>query len=346
MKKELFRYELPPERIAKFPLSDRDASKLFLVSKTQGEHHLSFSDLPDWLRAEDVLVLNDTKVVSARLIGKRKTGAKIEILILQTQEDRALAMVQGRGRVQEGEVLLLEGEEIPCLLEKKTAQRGRWWVRFPGVGDARKILHAGRAPIPPYISKARGKEEAPDFDLERYQTVFASRDGAVAAPTAGLHFTRQLLDRIRARGTELAYLTLHVGAGTFLPVRVEDIEDHRLEPERYSLSEETAKKIATRRQAGGRVIAVGTTVTRVLETVTQEDGSVSWGEGETAKFIFPPYRFRGIDALITNFHLPESSLLMLVSALIGREQCLRLYREAVEKDYRFFSYGDAMFLIP
>lgn len=347
MKLSDFHFELPDSSIAKQPLPRRDDSRLLVVERASGKRqHRRFRDLPEFLRAGDCLALNESRVLPVRFLGRRRSGARIEVLLVQAQGERCRAFVRGKGRVKEGETLELEAERIPCRLIERIGSFGEWWVDFPGGPSPESMRERGRAPLPPYIAWSRGEEPDPQLDRERYQTVFAVTPGSIAAPTAGLHFTPELLARIQERGVKLARLTLHVGPGTFLPVRCENIEEHRLLPERYEISSEAAVTICETRRAGGRVVAVGTTVTRVLESITDESGAPQPGRGETAKFIYPPYSFRAIDGLITNFHLPESTLLMLVSALLGRERCLEIYAEAVRENYRFFSYGDAMLILP
>lgn len=347
MKLSDFHFELPESQIAKTPLPQRDASRLFVVERESGAvQHRHFRDLPEFLRPGDCLVLNESRVMPVRFLGKRATGARIEVLLVTAEKERCRAFVRGKGRVKAGETLELETEKIPCRLLERIGHFGEWWVDFPGGPSPESMLELGRAPLPPYIAWARGEEPDPAFDRERYQTVFATQPGSIAAPTAGLHFTPQTLALIESMGVRIARITLHVGPGTFLPVRVERIEEHRLLPERYEVSTQAARTIREARAAGGRVVAVGTTVTRVLEAIADESGMPQPGSGETGLFLYPPYRFRAIDALVTNFHLPESTLLMLVCALLGTERCLAAYQEAVKEGYRFFSYGDAMLVLP
>lgn len=290
-------------------------------------------------------MLNDTKVLPVRFVGRRRTGARIEVLLVRPEGEMAVAFVRGRGRVKGGETLELEKEKIACRLERRLGRWGEWLVSFPGFPRPGDLFTRGRAPIPPYIAWARKEEAEPAFDLDRYQTVFAERPGSIAAPTAGLHFTARLLQQILDLGVGVVRVTLHVGPGTFLPLREEEVERHHLEPERYEVTEQAAARIRSAREGGGRVVAVGTTVARVLESLLDETGALAAGKGECGLFIHPPYRFRAVDALLTNFHLPESTLLMLVCAFVGREKCLELYRVAVAEKYRFFSYGDAMLIL-
>ncbi|HEU4339816.1 MAG TPA: tRNA preQ1(34) S-adenosylmethionine ribosyltransferase-isomerase QueA [Planctomycetota bacterium] len=318
MKSRDFDYPLPPELIAQVPAPSRDASRMMVVPLSGGPiEHRAFVDLPRFLRPGDLLVLNDTRVVPARLILTRATGGKVEALLLP---GRGEALLDSGGRLKPGEVLRLE-DGSTCTLGNRRGEA--WEVAFQG---GREIVERlGRAPLPPYIKRA------PDAaDLERYQTVYAERAGSIAAPTAGLHFTRELLDRI---GIEIARVTLHVGTGTFKPVRAENIEDHVMEPERYEIPAATLKAI----DKADRVVAVGTTSTRTLEAWARTGKAA----GETNLFIHPPFEFKVVDALLTNFHLPKSTLLMLVCAFAGRERVLAAYAEAVKEKYRFFSYGDA-----
>ncbi|HKS17493.1 MAG TPA: tRNA preQ1(34) S-adenosylmethionine ribosyltransferase-isomerase QueA [Planctomycetota bacterium] len=325
MKSRDFDYLLPAELIAQAPPPARDASRL-MVAPLQGGpiEHRAFADLPRYLRAGDLLVLNDTRVVPARLILTRSTGGKVEALLLRRLDSaRWESLLDSGGRLQPGEVLRLE-DGSPCTLGER--RRDVWEVSFEAGEGA--VDRLGRAPLPPYIKRA------PDAsDLERYQTVYADRPGSIAAPTAGLHFTPALLDRIAAAGVAIAKVTLHVGTGTFKPVRAEEVEDHVMEPERYEIPDATLKAF----DRAERVVAVGTTSTRTLEAWARTGKAA----GETNLFIHPPFEFQVVDALLTNFHLPKSTLLMLVCAFAGRERVMAAYAEAVKERYRFFSYGDA-----
>jgi len=334
-------YDLPQELIAQTPAEKRDASRLLVLKRESGvREHRRFSDLPGYLMPGDVLVINDTRVIPARLIGHRPTGGEVELLLLEPRDGGAwecLAKPAKRLRIGE-EVLLPEGRKAVILAE---GEEGRRIVRFePEDGWRDWLDRAGSMPLPPYIQRP-----AEVGDRDRYQTVFAEHDGAVAAPTAGLHFTDEMLNNLQDKGVRIARLTLHVGIGTFRPVSVENVEQHKMDSERYEVSETAAKTVNEARAAGGRIVAVGTTSTRTLETVTDEHGIVRAGSGATDIFIRPPYRFKAVDALVTNFHLPGSTLIMLVSALAGREQILETYAEAVREKYRFFSYGDAMLIV-
>jgi S-adenosylmethionine:tRNA ribosyltransferase-isomerase len=342
MKIDLFDFELPEELIAQTPLSNRDASRLMVLNKKTGEiRHETFRNIISYLRKGDCLVLNDTRVMPARLYGeKTDTGANIEVLLLkQLEGDRWETLVKPAKRVKIGtEITFGDGRlQAVCL---DTLEHGGRVLEFSYQGIFYEVLEQlGEMPLPPYIKE---KLEDP----ERYQTVYAREVGSAAAPTAGLHFTEQLLDDIRAKGVHIAFITLHVGLGTFRPVSVENIEEHDMHAEFYQMSEETAQLLNEVKQQGGRIIAVGTTSTRTLETVaTRHNGKFVAESGWTDIFIYPGYEFKGIDGLVTNFHLPKSTLIMLVSALAGRENILHAYHVAVKERYRFFSFGDAMLII-
>ncbi|MBX5475717.1 MAG: tRNA preQ1(34) S-adenosylmethionine ribosyltransferase-isomerase QueA [Clostridia bacterium] len=340
MRVEDFDYDLPEDRIAQAPLPDRDAARLMVLRRTTREiEDRRFFELPELLAPGDLLVLNDTRVLPARLVGRRATGGTAELLLLHPEgrdgEWRALA--RPHRRLRAGETLSFERGLRATLIEK--AAEGEVVVRLEAPGGWEAALReAGRVPLPPYIRR-------PLEDPERYQTVYAREEGSAAAPTAGLHFTPRLLEALQARGVETAYLTLHVGLGTFRPVHVERIDQHRMHAEWYRLPPETAAAVARARERGGRVVAVGTTVCRTLETRATDEGLVEPGSGWTDLFIYPGFRFRVVDALVTNFHLPKSTLLMLVSAFAGREFVLSAYRRAVESGYRFYSFGDAMLIL-
>jgi S-adenosylmethionine:tRNA ribosyltransferase-isomerase len=339
-----FAYELPADRVAQAPASRRDGSRLMLLDRSTGATaHRRFSDLPELLRAGDLLVLNDTRVRRARLLGRRPTGGKAEVLLLEPVENRGSdaiwrCLVRSGGRTRTGERIELEGGIEAEVLER---DGDAWRVLLGGAESLEeRIERVGRMPLPPYIRRS-GAAPPPVDDHERYQTVYARHVGAVAAPTAGLHFTPDLMERLEGRGVERAFLTLHVGPGTFVPVRTEDVERHTMHAERFELPRETADAVAAARRRGGRVIAVGTTVVRTLEAAA-EAGRVRSGAGECDLFIYPGYDFRVVDAMITNFHLPCSTLLMLVAAFADRERVLAAYEEAKTRGYRFYSYGDAM----
>jgi S-adenosylmethionine:tRNA ribosyltransferase-isomerase len=340
LKKSDFHYELPQSLIAQAPLPERSASRLLVVPPGEGafqDRHAR--DLPQLLRAGDLLVFNDTRVIPARLFGQKSTGGRVEILIERLLPgNRALAQIgAGKSPRPGGRIAIDGGGEAEVL-----AREGEFYTLRFDIDDALEswLLKAGRLPLPPYIRREPGADDA-----ERYQTVFARNIGAVAAPTAGLHFDDALLDALRARGVTFGHVTLHVGAGTFQPVRVENVREHRMHSEWLNVGAGLVEKIRRTRAAGGRVIAVGTTVVRALESALV-DGELLPYAGETSIFIFPGYRIRSVDAMVTNFHLPESTLLMLVSAFAGKERVLAAYEHAVRERYRFFSYGDAMLLWP
>lgn len=334
-----FNYELPQELIAQVPIEKRDESRLMVLNrKTQTIEHKVFKDILDYLEPGDCLVRNNTKVIPARLYGKKETGANVEFLLLhQIEGDTWEVMVRpGRKLGQGTKVTFGEGLLQATILE--TMDGGSRKVTFEYQGIFNEILdQIGLMPLPPYI-KERLKEK------ERYQTVYAQYDGSAAAPTAGLHFTKDLLEQIQNKGVEIANVTLHVGIGTFRPVKVEKIEDHDMHSEHYYIKQEDADKINKAKLAGKRIIAVGTTSCRVLESIADEKGMVQETEGDTSIFIYPGYQFKCLNALITNFHLPESTLIMLVSALAGKDYIMNAYKEAVKEKYRFFSFGDAMFI--
>lgn len=343
MKVEDFDFHLPEELIAQTPLLDRTASRLMVVNPfTQELEHHQFAHIVDELQAGDCLVLNDTRVLPARLMGtKEDTGANIELLLLkQTNEDEWETLVKPAKRVKIGTVVTF-GEGLLKATCTGMLEHGGRTFKFEYDGIFYEILDKlGEMPLPPYI-----REKLDDQD--RYQTVYAKERGSAAAPTAGLHFTEQLLATIKEKGVEVAFVTLHVGLGTFRPVSVDSIENHDMHSEFYSVSEETANTINRTKSNGGRVISVGTTSTRTLETVARDnDGKIVASQGWTNIFIYPGFEFKAIDGLITNFHLPKSTLVMLVSALAGKETILHAYDEAVKEKYRFFSFGDAMFIRP
>lgn len=334
MRLQDFAYSLPERLIAQSPAERRDASRLLHVRR-DGLEHLQFTSFPDLLRPGDLLVVNDTRVIKARLHGRKDSGGRVEVLVERIEaDDVALCQVRVSKPLKPGRAVTVGRHRVEVIEREGDFYR----LRFPGaVTDI--LDEVGEVPLPPYIERPAG-----GCDLERYQTVYARRSGAVAAPTAGLHFTRAVLAAVQARGVELAQVTLHVGAGTFQPVRVTDVTAHRLHSERYDVPEPAAEAVARCRARGGRVVAVGTTVVRTLESAAGEGGRVDAGAGETSLFITPGFRFRVVDALLTNFHLPESTLLMLVCAFGGHRRVLEAYDAAVSAGYRFFSYGDAMYL--
>lgn len=351
-----FDYDLPERLIAQEPAARRDHSRLLVVERKSREFtDTVFGKLPDFLSSGDLLVLNNTRVFPARLIGRRVRltprgefvlGGRVEVFLVRKIEPLVWEALVRPGR------LLLPGARIEFARGRLAAEviewreAGRRIVRFESAGDFDEIIdRIGRTPLPPYIKR----DEEDRLDAERYQTVFAREKGAVAAPTAGLHFTSELLDQLRSRGIEIAEVTLHVGYGTFQPVRVERVEDHHVEPEAYTISEQAARQIDRALKEGRRIIAVGTTTTRALESaarsLSEGDLLVSPGAATTGLFIYPGFEFKIVGGLITNFHLPRSSLLMLVAAIAGRDLVLEAYRHAIENDYRFYSYGDAMLIL-
>jgi len=341
-----FDYELPQEMIAQRPLEERDKSRLLVLRRGEDRiEHRRFADIIEYLSSKDVLVINDTRVLPWKVTGRRTTGGRIEGLLLEARADGTWRGVfKSHGKLRAGERLRLLERRLTAHLITKDDE-GIWTVRFDEPNAGNVLARHGLAPVPPYIRRGAGDEGLLRLDRGRYQTVFAVRPGAVAAPTAGLHFTEALLEAVRAKGTDVATVTLHVGLGTFQPVKTDAIEEHRMHSEYYELSSEAAGRIGRRRRAGGRVVAVGTTTVRVLETCTDESGTLKAGAGTTALFVYPSYEFRAVDALVTNFHLPKSTLLMLVCAFAGRDRVLAAYEEAKREGYRFYSYGDAMLIL-
>ena len=341
MKTSDFYYELPQELIAQDPLADRSASRLLHLDKVTGElEHTDFKHIVNYLRPGDCLVINDTKVIPARLYGHKKdTGAVIEILLLKRRENDIWECLVKPGKKARPGAEIIFGDGILTGQILDIVDEGNRLIQFSYQGIFEEILDAlGEMPLPPYITHKLK-------DKDRYQTVYAKHEGSAAAPTAGLHFTKELLEQVEVMGVKIAHVTLHVGLGTFRPVKVEDVVSHHMHSEFYMVEEDQAELINSTRRAGGRVISVGTTSCRTLESAAGEDGVLRAGSGWTDIFIYPGYRFRMIDGLITNFHLPESTLLMLVSALAGKEKILHAYEVAVKERYRFFSFGDAMLIL-
>jgi len=336
-----FDYQLPPSLIAQEPLPDRAGSRLLVLDRASGAlQHARFPDVVDLVAPEDVLVVNVSRVIPARLHGKRELGKTAELLLVRERPDGTwIAMGHPGGKLKPGRRVTFGDDSAAEIVGRMGGGLRR--VRFVGALDARATLAKyGEVPLPPYIRRPPRPE-----DRERYQTVYAAHDGSVAAPTAGLHFTSELLARIRAKGVAVAELDLHVGPGTFKPVRESDVANHRMDSEDFTVSEAAAAAINDRRQAGGRVWAVGTTVARTLETCAGARGIIIPGAGQTHLFIHPPFAFQAVDRLLTNFHLPRSTLLMLVCAFGGFERVMRAYGEAIEQRYRFYSYGDAMGIV-
>jgi S-adenosylmethionine:tRNA ribosyltransferase-isomerase len=357
-----FDYQLPGELIAQHPAQPRDAARLLAHEvDCDRTRHCAVRDLVEVLRPGDLLITNDTRVRAARLFGARDSGGHVELLLLEEHSAppesgavRWRALVRPAGRIKPGEEFDLEGGALRARALSRIQTLGQppgaeWTVEIRAHGPAQsstrqRIEDLGRMPLPPYIHRERAHDVHREADREQYQTVYGARSGAVAAPTAGLHFTNDLLTRLADRGVERASITLHVGAGTFRPVTARCVEDHVMHAEQYELPEETAHAVERARARGGRVVAVGTTSARVLESCVDDRGNLRASAGETSIFITPGHRLRAIDALLTNFHLPRSTLLMLVCAFAGRDRVLRLYAEAIERRYRFYSYGDAMLL--
>ena len=341
MKTSDFNYYLPEELIAQEPLKDRASSRLMVLNKKTGDiEHKKFRDIKDYLKKGDCLVINDTKVIPARLIGERKnTGARVEVLLLVRKEIDTWEVLTYPGKKAKiGDKIVFGGGKLECEVID-IIEGGNRIVKFYFDGVFENILdELGEMPLPPYITH---KLE----DKNRYQTVYAKHEGSAAAPTAGLHFTNELLEEISNMGVEIAHVTLHVGLGTFRPVKAEENTDHEMHSEYYVVEKEQADIINKAKERGGRIISVGTTSTRTLESAADDNGIIQPKSGWTKIFIYPGYKFKAIDGLITNFHLPESTLIMLVSALAGRENVLNAYKAAVDEKYRFFSFGDAMFII-
>lgn len=337
MNVEDFNYELPPELIAQVPVEPRDSSRLLMLNRQNGDiQHAQFRDLLNEVRPGDVWIFNNTRVIPARLYGHRPSGGKVEVLLLHPLGDNRWEVLVKPGKKALPGTEIIFAENLQAQVEEKTDFGGRI-LRFSSIGDFQDIIdQIGEMPLPPYIHE---KLE----DRNRYQTVYSEEKGSAAAPTAGLHFTPELLQKMQQRGAEIHYVTLHVGLGTFRPVSVERIEDHVMHRESYYLSEETVQAIQCAKQEGRRIVAVGTTTVRTLESAAAT-GKLVAGSGETELFIYPGYDFRVVDAMLTNFHLPQSTLLMMISAFAGQEHVFHAYHEAVQQRYRFFSFGDAMWI--
>lgn len=337
----LFDYPLPEELIAQSPAEERSGSRLLRMEKSSGRReHLSFDAFPDLLQDGDLVIFNDTRVFPARLMGRRAEGGSVEVFLLEypSGDGETACLVRPARRIKDREKIFLGGGST--LLLRRSDDR--FYVQGDNIDLRQAVETFGRVPLPPYISRGRGGPD--DRDRERYQTVYARNVGAVAAPTAGLHFDEGILERIKEKkGVRMAWVTLHVGPGTFQPVRAALVSEHRMEPEAYQVPAETARLVRLAREGGGRIVAVGTTVVRTLESAFS-GGEVAAGPGKSDLYIFPGYRFQVVDALLTNFHLPRSTLLMLVCAFGGTDEVLVAYREAVRERYRFYSYGDAMFI--
>ncbi len=342
MKLSEFDYELPKELIAQYPMDERDKCRMTVLDRvTKSIEHKRFEDIVSYFKAGDLLVLNNTKVIPARLFGKRKSGGKAELFLLEKKNPTCEALVRPAARIKEGERIILEsGDEVEVL---GRGDVGRFVKFSKALTDI--LNEIGHVPLPPYID--RSDEES---DKQNYQTVYGKNEGATASPTAGLHFTSELLDRIRSSGANIAYVTLHTNYGTFAPIKTDDMESHKMHREQFNLPEETIRLIRETKQSGGKVFSVGTTTTRVLEhcadtILNHQAPATNHLNGYTNMFIYPGYKFKVVDHLITNFHLPKSTLMLLVSAFAGKEFIFKAYREAIERKYRFFSYGDAMLIM-
>lgn len=341
MKTSDFYFDLPKELIAQDPLENRSSSRLLKLDRESGKiEHKHFTDILEYLKPGDLLVLNNTKVIPARLLGEKEgTGAHVEVFLLKRLGDDTWETLVKPGKKLKPGTFVSFGNGVLRAEILETLDDGGRKVKFYFEGIFEEILDKlGEMPLPPYITHKLK-------DRDRYQTVYAKHEGSVAAPTAGLHFTEELLDKIKESGIDIAYVTLHVGLGTFRPVKVDDVTNHVMHSESYMISEETAEKINNTKKRGGRVICVGTTSVRTLESAARDDGTVPATEGDTSIFIYPGYKFKVLDGLITNFHLPESTLVMLVSAFAGKEKVLSAYEQAVKEKYRFFSFGDAMMIV-
>lgn len=341
-----FDYELPQELIAQYPQQKRDEARLLTIDRATGQiNHRKFFDILDYLNPGDCLVMNDSKVIPARLHGiKKGTGAKVEVLLIKRKENDVWESMVKPGKKLKPGTTIVFSDEPDRLFEADVldySEDGTRLLKFRCDGEFHdRLEELGNIPLPPYIDRA-----AEELDKKMYQTVYCREEGSVASPTAGLHFTEELIEKVRAAGVNTAYLTLHVGIGTFRPVKTESVEEHHMHFEEYHISEEAAELINRTKAEGGRIISVGTTSTRTMESAVNEDGILVSGSGSTDIFIYPGYEFKIVDSLITNFHLPKSTLLMLISALYEREKILDIYKEAVKLKYHFFSYGDAMFII-
>ncbi len=342
-----FDYNLPEELIAQVPAQKRDLSKMMVLNRNDNSvHHHIFKDIVDLIEPDSVLILNNTRVIPARLYGeKEETGAKIEIFLLKEIEPHKWeALVKPSKRVKP-DTLIKISDELSARVLEECEDDGKWVIELLYEGNIYDVLsRVGNVPLPPYIERKMTPEELKKLDYERYQTVFAQKEGSVAAPTAGLHFTTEVLEALKAKGVEIGYVTLNVGLGTFRPVKCENILEHKMDSETFEISAETAELINKAKADGKKLIAVGTTSVRTLETAFQQFGKIKECKSASTLFIYPPYEFKVVDKLITNFHLPKSTLLMLVSALAGKDFIMNSYQEAIENKYRFYSYGDCMFI--
>ena len=341
-----FDYTLPEKLIAQTPAEKRENSRMLVLGvENKTIEHQHFYDIVDLLDNNHVLILNNTKVIPARLYGFKDTGAKIEVFLLKEKENKEWeVLIKPSKRVKEGTIIKVS-DELSVKVLSSLPDDGKWLVRMIYEGNILEILHrVGNIPLPPYIERKMSDEELKKLDFERYQTVYAKDEGSVAAPTAGLHFTQDILKKLSKKGVEIGYVTLNVGIGTFRPVKCENVLDHKMDSESFEISQETADLINRAKQNGKKVVAVGTTTVRTLETAFKQFGEIKACKSASELFIYPPYKFKVVDKLITNFHLPKSTLLMLVSALAGKDLIFKAYKEAIAEKYRFYSYGDCMFI--
>ena len=341
-----FDYQLPEELIAQRPSDKRENSKMLVLNPSEHKIlHKHFYDIVDLIDDNCILILNNTKVIPARLYGYKDTGAKIEVFLLKEKDNHNWeVLIKPSKRVKVGTIVKIS-DELSCEVLESLPDDGKWLVKMIYEGDIFEILHrVGNIPLPPYIERKMSNEELKKLDFERYQTVYAKDEGSVAAPTAGLHFTQEILEKLKNKGVQIGYVTLNVGIGTFRPVKCENVLDHKMDSEAFEISEETANLINKAKSEGKKLIAVGTTTVRTLETAFQQFGEIKACKSASELFIYPPYEFKVVDKLITNFHLPKSTLLMLVSALAGKDFIFEAYAEAIKEKYRFYSYGDCMFI--
>ncbi len=341
-----FDYQLPEELIAQRPSDKRENSKMLVLNPREHKIlHKHFYDIVDLIDDNCILILNNTKVIPARLYGYKDTGAKIEVFLLKERDNHNWeVLIKPSKRVKVGTVVKIS-DELSCEVLESLPDDGKWLVKMIYEGDIFEILHrVGNIPLPPYIERKMSNEELKKLDFERYQTVYAKDEGSVAAPTAGLHFTQEILEKLKNKGVQIGYVTLNVGIGTFRPVKCENVLEHKMDSEAFEISEETANLINKAKSEGKKLIAVGTTTVRTLETAFQQFGEIKACRSASELFIYPPYEFKVVDKLITNFHLPKSTLLMLVSALAGKDFIFEAYDEAIKEKYRFYSYGDCMFI--
>lgn len=347
MKLSEYDYNLPENLIAQMPADKRENSRMMVLDRSaQKIAHKHFFDIIDYIDENSILVLNNTKVLPARLYGTKETGGKIEVFLLEKQENSEnwSALIKPSKRIKSDTVITIS-DDLKVKPLKRLEDDGEWLVELDYNGDLFDILHkVGNIPLPPYIERKLSTEELKQFDKERYQTVYAKDEGSVAAPTAGLHFTKEILQKLQDKGVEIAYVTLNVGLGTFRPVKCENVLEHKMHSETFEITQDAADKINKAKAQGKKLIAVGTTTVRTLETAYQKFGCIKACHDHSELFIYPPYEFKVVDNLITNFHLPKSTLLMLVSALAGKDFIFKAYQEAIENEYRFFSYGDCMYI--